>query len=81
MVFVEDEDEDGEEDKDGDTDDNADHDLLVAHGVGLAGDEEQAAHMLEGVEIGVGEEGVEIGVGEAGAGYWCVHRELGGCVW
>lgn len=72
MVFVEDEDEDGEEDKDGDTDDNADHDLLVAHGVGLAGDEEQAAHMLEGVEIRVG---------EAGAGYWCVHRELGGCVW
>lgn len=72
MVFVENEDEDGEEDKDGDTDDNADHDLLVAHGVGLAGDEEQAAHMLEGVEIGVG---------EAGAGYWCVHCELGGCVW
>lgn len=72
VVLVEDEDEDGEEDKDGDADDDADHDLLVAHGVGLAGDVEQSAHMLEGLEVGVG---------EASAGYRCVHRELRGCVW
>jgi hypothetical protein len=73
VVLVEDVDEDGEEDKDGDADDDADHDLLVAHGVGFAGDEEQAAHMLEGMEIGVGETGARE---EMKAGYWCVHRGL-----
>lgn len=73
VVLVEDEEEDGEEDKDGDADYDADHDLLVAHGVGFAGDEDQPAHMLEGLEVGMGEAGAGE---ERGSGYWCVHRGM-----